>query len=402
LIYDAIIVGLGPGGSVAARTLARHGMRVLAFEKMQMPRYKPCGGALSTRVHRVLDDDLCDVIETNVYGSAFTFCGAERFSARFHKPVVHMVMRPQFDHMLSQSARDAGAEIRQKERVRSIQPGDAEVEVSTSRGVYRAAWLIGADGASSLVRRYVTQQRHADPIAGLEAEITPEHQIVQQYTEEVTLDFGAMPHGYSWIFPKREHLSVGTAGAFRQVPHPRHFYGQFLDHEGLGRWTDEKVHGHIIPIHLGGSIDVQRGRVILVGDAARLVDPFLGEGIYYAIKSAHIASQALLDAGSQALTAGMVYEERLRTQVVTELHTALKVARLLYCFPHYGYYLFKTHPVLIDRYFQVLCGDMNLDVFYRALRRTALGNLLRSTRWWRDVQIRVPRLAGHKMSVSDS
>jgi geranylgeranyl reductase family protein len=375
-------------------------MRVLAFEKAHMPRYKPCGGALSTRVCHVLDDDLCEVIEATVYGSAFTFCGAERFAARFHKPVVQMVMRPQFDQLLSRRARDAGAEIREEERVRSLRPRHADVEVSTSHGIYRAAWLIGADGASSLVRRYITQHHQADPIAGLEAEITPEHQIVQQYTEEVTLDFGAMPHGYSWVFPKRAHLSVGISGAFRQVTHPRHLYGQFLKHEGLGRWTDAKVHGHIIPIYLGRPTNVQQGRLLLVGDAARLADPFLGEGIYYAIKSAHIASHALLDAGPRAYTAGMLYEERLQAQVVTELRTTLKVARLLYGFPHYGYHLFKTHPALVDHYFRVLCGDISLDIFYRALRRAALGNLLRSSRWLRDVQIRVPLLTGHKAFVS--
>ena len=397
MIYDAIIVGLGPGGSVAAQILAEHGMRVLAFDKDYMPRYKPCGGAISARVSQVLVEDFSDIVEATIYGGDFTFRGTERFSARFHKPVVHMVMRPQFDLLLSHSARLKGADIHEGERVRAIQPHDDHVEVTTSDGVYRAAWLIGADGASGLVRRHVTLAYYAVPIAGLEAEIAPEQQVVQRYTDAVTLDFGDMPNGYSWIFPKRDHLSVGTAGAFRQVAHPRCRYLRFLHHEGLGRWTDEKVYGHIIPMHLGGRVHVHHQRLLLIGDAARLVDPFLGEGIYYAIKSAHIASHALVDAHA-APHAGDLYTQRLK-DTVSDLQTSLKIARLLYCFPQYGYYLFRTYPELVYSYFNVLCGDLKISEFYRALRRTALSNALRSMSWLRDIQCRIPVITGPRSQI---
>ncbi|MDH3605001.1 MAG: hypothetical protein OEU26_35835, partial [Candidatus Tectomicrobia bacterium] len=144
-------------------------------------------------------------------------------------------------------------------------------------------------------------------------------------------------------------------------------------------------------------INVQRQRVILIGDAACLVDPFIEEGIYYAIKSARIASQALLDSHLSP-DSGQVYEQRLH-EVTAELQTALKIARMLYCFPLYGYHLFKTHPELVECYFRVLCGDHNLVQFYRELRRTALTNLLRSSRWLRDVQYRIPVIMGHKLSM---
>ena len=393
MIYDVIIAGLGPAGSIAARTLAARGMRVLAFDKQYMPRDKPCGGAVSTRVGQVLDDDLRAVCEATIQGATFTFRGAEQFAARFHKPVVYMVRRSQFDQHLSQSARDQGAHLHEGESIRAICIRKTSVEVTTSRQVYRAAWLIGADGANSLVRRQVTRDHHASPITGLEAEIAPEHRVMQQHADVVRLDFGAIPNGYSWLFPKRHHLSVGIAGAFRQAPHPRRLYEHFLTRQGLGHWTDAKVHGHMIPIYLGGQAQVQRQRALLIGDAARLVDPFLGEGIYYAIQSAHIASHAILDATQQGLSAGELYEQRLQ-DVLADLRTALKMARLLYCFPHYGYYLFKTRPKLVEMYFQVLCGDSSLTEFYRILRRTALSSVLRSARWLRGVQFRVPVMTG--------
>jgi geranylgeranyl reductase family protein len=375
VIYDVIVVGLGPGGSVAARMLAEHGMRVIAFDKECMPRYKPCGGALSARVLRELDVDLATVIQATIYGGAFTFRGADQFSAHFHEPVVYMVMRPQFDQLLSQCARRKGALIHEGERVHTIRQRDTDVEVTTSRGIYRAAWLIGADGARGTVRHSVTQESRVVPISGLEAEVTATQHVIQHYTHQVALDFGEVPNGYSWIFPKSDHLSVGTAGALRQVAHPRDFLRRFLTSNGLSTSTNEKIYGHVIPTFLGGRLHVQRQRILLIGDAAQLVDPFLGEGIYYAVKSARIASHTLLDCAPQSHTAGQQYEKRLHG-LLDELRIALKIARLVYRFPYYGYHLFKTHHTLAQGYFKVLRGESSFAQFYRLLRHKAITNVV--------------------------
>jgi geranylgeranyl reductase family protein len=356
-------------------------MRVLALEKEYMPRYKPCGGALSARVLNVLKTDLSTTIQATIYGGQFTFQGGEPFVAHFHKPVAYMVMRPQFDQLLSQKARQAGAFVHEGERVHTIRLHETGVEVGTSQAVYRAAWLIGADGASGVVRQYVTKRHRQVPIAGLEAEITTDQNIVQQYTNNVVLDFGMIPNGYSWIFPKRDHLSVGTAGAFRQIPHPRHCLWRFLNTHGF-RSAQEKVYGHVIPTFSGGNLHVQRQRIFLIGDAAQLVDPFLGEGIYYAVKSAQIISRTLIDYAQQPLIAGLQYEKRLQ-DVVSELRTSLKIARLLYHFPHYGYHLFKTYGILAQSYFKVLCGENNFARFYTILLRHAVLHAMSYTLWRR-------------------
>jgi geranylgeranyl reductase family protein len=361
--------------------LAEHGMRVLALEKEHMPRYKPCGGALSARVLNALKTDLSSAIQATIYGGQFTFRGGEPFSAYFHKPVAYMVMRSQFDQLLSQNARQAGAEIHEGERVHTIRLRDTEVEVLTSHAVYRADWLIGADGASGIVRQYVTKERRQTPIAGLEVEIVSDQYTVEQYTHKVLLDFGVIPNGYSWIFPKSDHLSAGTAGAFRQIAHPRHSLWRFLTTHGL-YGADHKVYGHVIPIFPGGDIQVQRQRIFLIGDAAQLVDPFLGEGIYYAVRSAQIISRTLVDCAHQPLIAGLQYEKRLQ-DVVSELHTSLKIARLLYHFPHYGYYLFKTYSTLAQNYFKVLCGENSFSRFYNILRRQAILHAMPYTLWRR-------------------
>jgi geranylgeranyl reductase family protein len=350
-------------------------MRVLAFEKDHMPRYKPCGGALSARVLHELDVDLAGIIQAIIYGGAFTFRGADKFSAHFHKPVAYMIMRSQFDQLLSQHARHTGARIHEGERVQTIRQRHTDVEVTTSRGVYRAAWLFGADGAKGMVRQHVTQEHRARPIAGLEAEITTTQHVIQHYAHNVALDFGQVPNGYSWIFPKSDHLSVGIFGAFHQVAHPRDFLRRFLTTHGLSTSANEQIYGHIIPTFLGGRLSVQRQRILLIGDAAQLVDPFLGEGIYYAVKSAHIASRTLLDYAHQPHTVGQEYEKGLGG-LIAELRAALKIARLLSRFPHYGYHLFKTHHALVQSYFKVLCGNYSFVQLYSTLRHKAITDML--------------------------
>jgi geranylgeranyl reductase family protein len=387
LIYDAIVVGLGPAGSEAARMLAKQGMRVLALEKDHMPRYKPCGGALSARVPQELGVDLTAIIQATIYGGVFTLRGTDQFSVRFHKPVAYMVMRPQFDQLLSQRAQCTGVCIHEGERVHTIRQRDTEVEVTTSRGVYRTAWLIGADGAMGTVRHHVTQANRVASIAGLEAEITTTQHVIQHYTQQVALDFGEMPNGYSWIFPKSDHLSVGIAGAFHQVARPRDYLRRFLNQHGLRASATDKIYGHIIPTFAGGRLHVQRQRILLIGDAAQLVDPFLGEGIYYAVKSAHIASHTLLECAHQPQIAGPQYEKRLHS-LITELQAALKVARLLYRFPYYGYHLFKTHHILVQSYFKILCGENSFVKFYGALRRKAIANALPYGFRQRDLEYR--------------
>jgi flavin-dependent dehydrogenase len=80
--YDVIVVGAGPGGSTAARFCAQAGLKTLLIEKERLPRYKPCGGCLSTKTVHLLGLDLSPVVENTIYGANFTYCLKDRFSIR--------------------------------------------------------------------------------------------------------------------------------------------------------------------------------------------------------------------------------------------------------------------------------------------------------------------------------
>src|SRR6266571_6072060 len=115
-MYDAIVVGLGPAGAVAATKLARAGLSVLGLEWKAMPRYKVCGGALSARTDGLLEPDYHAVVEDTIFRVRFQLAGDEAFEITSPDPIAYMVMRDRFDAYLAQKAREAGALVRENER----------------------------------------------------------------------------------------------------------------------------------------------------------------------------------------------------------------------------------------------------------------------------------------------
>ncbi|MDE3019049.1 MAG: FAD-dependent monooxygenase, partial [Nitrospirota bacterium] len=95
--YDVLIVGMGPAGATAAYELSRAGMAVLGLDKQAHPRYKVCGGGLSSRIDKILDEDYKAVVEHTVYGVQFTYHGEEPFLIQSPSPNAFMVMRDRFD-----------------------------------------------------------------------------------------------------------------------------------------------------------------------------------------------------------------------------------------------------------------------------------------------------------------
>src|SRR5437867_12059000 len=108
-MYDAIVVGLGPAGAVAAAELARAGLSVLGLEWKAMPRYKVCGGALSARTDMIFEPDYHAVVEETIHRVRFQYAGTEAFEILSPEPIAYMVMRDRFDAYLFGKALEAGA-----------------------------------------------------------------------------------------------------------------------------------------------------------------------------------------------------------------------------------------------------------------------------------------------------
>ena len=367
--YDVIVVGLGPGGSSAARELAERGLRVLALEKQRMPRYKTCGGCLSAKIRPLLDDDVDEMIEAEIYRVIVTFRGHSEITVESDTPIAYMVMRDRFDHYLAQKAAAAGAEMRDQEPVKSIIRHEDHFEVVTHKGRYRAPFVVGADGVNGISRRALgyTPPRHLAVALEGEARIVPERFSQMQGT--VRLDVGDVPYGYGWIFPKKDHWSLGIGTVQHLSTHPKKVYRTFVTHQHVDDAIEqEERHGFRIPLFSEKSDPIADEGSLLVGDAASLVDPFLGEGIYYAIRSGRIAGEVIEKAHRQGHRDLSAYQKRIETEMVPDFSAAARIARFGYQYPKLGFTLFKLHPEYAQHFVQILRGSMGYREYWQKFR----------------------------------
>ncbi len=369
--YDVIVVGAGPAGATAARCCARGGLRTLLIEKERLPRYKVCGGCLSLKAIRLLSFDLGSVVENVVHGVKFTYVLRDPLLIHSDEPIGFMVMRERFDQFLIDRSLEAGVELAEGKRVLSaVVVGDGIDVEREGDGRLRCHYLIGADGAGSVVARsfsLLPSQTEAKGI-GLQSEIPYERvtQMSEQDRRRVHLDFGRVPNGYGWVFPKKEVLSVGIGGVFRggeKVNLQPYFTGFLKDLKLINEEKVDRVMGHRLPCFYDEHFKLARDRVLLVGDAGCLMDPLTGEGIYYAIRSGMLAAEAILHAKEKGDPPETFYQKKVHEHILGDLQWALHVSRILYRFPKISYRTLKRYPELGVLCAQVLEGQVNYQTF---------------------------------------
>ncbi|RPJ08252.1 MAG: geranylgeranyl reductase family protein, partial [Deltaproteobacteria bacterium] len=218
--YDVIVVGAGPGGSTTARFCAQAGLRTLLIEKDRLPRDKPCGGCLSLKSVRLIEFDLTPVIENTIFGVKFTYRLKDPVLIRSNNPIGYMVMRERFDQFLVERALEEGTALIEGEKVIKVAEKDEGVEVQLARGRrFLCDYVVGADGPESLVARSFAPSPPRGIGWGIAVESKIPFESVMDFPKEqqalIHLDFGGVPNGYGWVFPKREGLSIGIGGMFQ-------------------------------------------------------------------------------------------------------------------------------------------------------------------------------------------
>jgi len=369
MLYDVIVSGLGPGGATAAYELASKGLNVLAFDKEKFPRYKPCGGCLSLKVERALPFDFKGVVEDTIYGVVFTFKSKKHLPIISGKPVGYNVTRDRFDNLLKEKATGAGAIIREGEKVTGIEECEGYVTVKTSRGEYKAKVVIGADGANSIIGREVLGFNPKMCAVAVEAELPLGEEKIEPLRGRLIMDFGCIPHGYAWIFPKNNNISVGIAGHTDKVKgRIKRYFQNFVKREkALAGLDIRDVHGWSIPYFYDEKKKVAKGRVLAVGDAAHLVDPFLGEGIYYAIRSGQLAAKVVSERIHSARIDISAYNDVIEKEFYPALNAAYKMGNLVYNYPRLWYTILRGAPHMMERYYNVIRGEESYENFYAEL-----------------------------------
>ncbi|MFS8096971.1 geranylgeranyl reductase family protein [Lentzea alba] len=322
-VWDLIVVGAGPAGSTAALAAMRANpaARVVMLDAAEFPRDKVCGDGVAPQALDVLAALGVDIATLTadtapIHNLRLTSPRGVTAARQFARPA-SVVPRELLDARLLTAARTAGAELRQH-RVRSLTQTASGVDID---GAFHARTVIGADGAESVVRRQCgARSAKAGTIAI----------ALRGYTSADPWPAGeqrlvmAAAHwpAYAWVFPIGDGTAnVGYGELIRTNPPTRAHLTQRL-HELLPDCPPLDLRGHRLPLSPGRP-NAGQNHVLLAGDAASLINPLTGEGIYYAVLSGFLAGTAAMspDPADQ-------YRRSLRGELGRHLRHTDALARL--------------------------------------------------------------------------
>lgn len=307
--FDVIIVGGGPAGASCAAFCAHGGLRTAIIERAQFPREKVCGDCLNPIAWPVLErlsiaERVLSLAHARLKVVEFIGCNLRKLTVSLpSSPRGEIaIKRSLFDQLLLRRAGELGAETLEERTVTAVSRASESWCIETTRGRMTARFLIAADGRNSTVARLLGLQPSAQKDrVGLQTHIP----LPEGLRERVRMQF--VPEGYTGL----ADIGEGQANLCL-VARPAHI-------ERLQGWAIERYHlppvqeWRIITPLSRAPISPVGENVLLVGDAARVVEPFTGEGIAYALLSGELAAKALLagDVASYKPAHARLYRGRL-------------------------------------------------------------------------------------------
>jgi geranylgeranyl reductase family protein len=339
--FDVAVIGAGPAGSTTAYRLAGAGARVLLLDRARFPRDKPCGGGLTLRAVKELPFSVEPVVEDVVrhvecrlnYGRSFV---------RGDRDLALMTQRRRLDQFLVERAVDAGAEFRDG--------------VKGDPAALGARVIVAADGANGTATRALGLGGDIVHGVALEGNVAHTHVDAERYAGRMVLEFGVVPGGYGWVFPKGDHVNVGVGGWHTIGTRAREYLGVLCERHGIDPGAVTDTRGHRLPMRRPGA-RLACGNALAVGDAAGLVDPVSGDGMYEAFVSSRLAAAGILD----------VLEGREKTLDAYE--RALRAALDPIASAGWG------AKVALDRFPRAVFAIMRLPVTWHALEKIVTGEV---------------------------
>jgi menaquinone-9 beta-reductase len=327
--YDVAVVGAGPAGAWTAYVLASRGARVILADPSH-PREKPCGGGVTGRALALVQPSLAlDRLPAVSIRTARFIDTATATTARVPLDggtltgALVVASRTEFDGLILAAATRAGAAL-VTSRVTNIEIEHGGFRLDTANGkAQRVGWVIGADGANSVVRRRLARPFRRDQLS-----IATGFFARGISSDEIVLELVGDPPGYIWSFPRPDHLAIGicsaadagvTAGALRAR------VAEWIRVTGIASGAPLEPYSWPIPSLSPrdfGTLEVAGHGWLLVGDAAGLVDPITREGIFFALQSGAFAAETL---ASGCLRPERCYHDRVQAQIASDLARAARI-----------------------------------------------------------------------------
>jgi geranylgeranyl diphosphate/geranylgeranyl-bacteriochlorophyllide a reductase len=313
------IAGGGPSGAICGERLARAGLDVTIFDE-HLAWEKPCGGGLTHKAivayPFLLDNPLPKKL---IHHVELISSEGRRARLALDHPIV-IYAREVLNGLLLNRAAAAGCHI-VGSRVTQVDTAGGRMRMMTAGGAYEADFAVLAAGARNALLP------GSPPLERGELAMTLGYFVPAQ-AEAIQVKFLRHFEGYIWSFPRRDHLSVGICGSMARhtSQQMRRLLEQFLRDEHIPV-EGARFYSHVLPspqVYTLRSRPITGPNWALVGDAAALVDPATGEGLYYALRSGDLLAQALLEGRPES------YPESLQADFSTELEFGTRVARRLY------------------------------------------------------------------------
>lgn len=351
--YDVLVVGAGPAGIAAAKYLSERGLRVLIVERKDLPRFKLCGGALSSRFSQYLPMDFRKKVLNTINRGILGFKGKKHVLREKHG-VAYIIDRSDFDFFLLEKALDGGVELWEGVGLIDFEKEGGSFIAETTKGKVKIDFIIGADGFYSNVAKKIGYKKEKFYKS---IEFTAEGEMD---FESVIIEIGLVKRGYLWIFPKGDLLNVGIASTGTE--NLIKIVWKYLKKQKLVRIKKTyKPKGWFIPFtEIQRDIHLGKDRILLTGDAGNFVDPLLGEGIYYAYLSGIKAGKAIAKNPGNPIE---VYKDEVK-EMVREFIYAGKIAKLAYNFQKVAFLMGGGES--LENYMELLKGNTTYEKLYKS------------------------------------
>ena len=367
--FDVVIIGGGLSGSSTALNLSKKGYSVLVIEKEKLQDCKPCAGGMASSMQRFLPLNIGDSIESKIKNVEFRWKASDNVIADLTgESPFWIIKREKLDQLLIDESLSYGVQIIRSVLVEKIIKKNDKWEITCDdESKYISEFLVVADGSQSKWAGYFNLGPRKPKFANtISLRLKGLGEIPK---DAVRFEFGFVKYGFAWAFPLKESLNIGL-GTFinNGLLENETINNQVIRSFGFDDFSCKKIKKKLRVWN--GINPINSDKILAVGDAASLCDPFLAEGIRPSLISSFHAAECIDHCLSGRLNDLNLYTKKINNSWGKSMAWGRRIAQVFYRFPRTGYQLGVKRKTAPKRIAQILSGEMSYeDIAKRVIRR---------------------------------
>ena len=367
--FDVLIIGGGLSGSSTALNLSKKGYSVLIIEKEKNQDFNPCAGGMASSMKKFLPLEIKDAIESKIKNVEFRWKASDNVIADLTgESPFWIIKREKFDQLLTDESLRNGVQILRPVLVEKITKKNDKWEITCdNKNKYISEFLIIADGSQSKWAGYFNLGPRKPKFANT---ISLRMKGLGQIPKgTVRFEFGFIKYGFAWAFPLKENLNIGIGTFINNNPlENQTINNQVIRSFGFNDFPYKTINKKLRIWN--GFHSINGDKILAVGDAASLCDPFLAEGIRPSLISSFYAAECIDQYLSGKVDNLNLYTKKINNNWGKSMAWGKRIAQVFYRFPRTGYQLGVKRRTAPKRIAQILCGEMSYeDIAKRVIKR---------------------------------